>query len=300
LRYCEITFFLALWLTCGALCAWLVLFIVPSQQHLRFTLQTPASRHPTRTGNSSHGGRSFVETENPSAHTPDADLQRKLDAEILRRQEAERKLESAILEKETLVKEIHHRVKNNLAIVATLLDMAARGIQDPQALNALDNSKGRILAMAMIHEQLYNSQDLTSIDLGAHISRLASDLIFAYSNNPAIRLDVKVETVMIDLERAIPCGLIVNELITNAFKYGYPNGEAGVIGVSVRMVGSQIEVSVSDDGVRLPDTVFNGKTKSLGMDLVRILSYQLRATLDIQRDGITSFVIRFPFIDPEA
>ncbi len=300
MRYCEITFFLALWLTCGALCAWLVLFIVPSQQHLRFTLQTPASRHPTRTGNSSHGGRSFVETENPSAHTPDADLQRKLDAEILRRQEAERKLESAILEKETLVKEIHHRVKNNLAIVATLLDMAARGIQDPQALNALDNSKGRILAMAMIHEQLYNSQDLTSIDLGAHISRLASDLIFAYSNNPAIRLDVKVETVMIDLERAIPCGLIVNELITNAFKYGYPNGEAGVIGVSVRMVGSQIEVSVSDDGVRLPDTVFNGKTKSLGMDLVRILSYQLRATLDIQRDGITSFVIRFPFIDPEA
>jgi two-component sensor histidine kinase len=256
----------------------------------------PTGQHPDL----SRYGRAYLETNIAGSNNERAELQSRLNEEIQRRLEAERKLESAILEKETLVKEIHHRVKNNLAIVATLLDMAARGISEPLALAALDNSKGRILAMAMIHEQLYRSQNLTTIDLGEHISHLAADLLYAYSNNPDIRLQVNVEPVMIDLERAIPCGLIVNELITNALKYAFPNGEAGVIGVAVRRIDDQIEICVTDDGVRLPDGFFKVKTKSLGLDLVRILSYQLRATMDIQRDGITSFGFRFPFEDPEG
>jgi two-component sensor histidine kinase len=245
-------------------------------------------------------GQTHLNAQSTRANLELADLQRRLDEETQRRQDAERRLENTIVEKETLVKEIHHRIKNNLAIVATLLEMASRGIHDPEALAALDNSKGRILAMAMIHEQLYRSHNLKTIDLGERISRLAADLLFAYSNNPSIRLQVNVEPVMIDMERAIPCGLIVNELITNALKYGFPAGEAGVIGVSVRMVDEQIEICISDDGARLPDAFFNVKTKSLGMDLVRILSYQLRAEMHVQRDGITSIALRFPFLDPEA
>jgi len=227
------------------------------------------------------------------------ELRWQLEQEIQRRQEAEQRLDDAILQRDTLVKEIHHRVKNNLAIVATLLELAARGVSDPQALAALDKSRGRIMAMAMIHEQLYRAQNYAMVDLGEHIGRLSADLLSAYSNNPAIRLDVQVEPVLVSLERAIPCGLIVNELITNALKYGYPNGEAGVIGVRVRRLEDEVEVCVSNDGARLPDAVVQGKTSTLGIDLVRILAYQLRATLDIQRNGITSFAFRFSFQDPE-
>jgi PAS domain S-box-containing protein len=211
-----------------------------------------------------------------------------------RKQEAERVL-AALREKEILLGEIHHRVKNNLQIVCSLLELQWARVTDPTALSLLRDSQNRIRSMALIHQTLYGSKDFARVDFAAFLDSLLPVVTEAYgtrSRHISIRVDV--EPVRFPINTAMPCGLIVNELITNAFKHAFAGRDQGEIRVALtRQLGDEVLLSVSDDGVGLPDDADPEQTGTLGLQLVRLLTNQLAGDLSINRANPTRFSVRF-------
>jgi PAS domain S-box-containing protein len=207
---------------------------------------------------------------------------------------AEQLTRDALKEKELLLGEIHHRVKNNLQIVHSLLDMQAGLTSDARAASALRDSQNRIQSMALIHQTLYQSHDFAKVEFGVFLETLMVHLQGSYGRRD-LSLSSHSESVRLAIDRAIPCGLIVNELVTNALKHAFPDGRAGAIRVEVRLLhGVDVEVAVNDDGVGIPDTLNLESLSSLGMQLVLVLSEQLHAQLHIQRRNPTRIAITFP------
>jgi two-component sensor histidine kinase len=206
-------------------------------------------------------------------------------------------LEEFLQEKEVLLKEIHHRVKNNLQVIVSLLKMQARGLTDPETINALDNSKTRVQAMALIHEKLYQSKSLAKIDFGDYIKNLTTDLFRVYQRKlGAIQLDFQLDNIALGLDQAVPCGLILNELVTNAMKYAFPNGQKGTIWIELRdKPGQMLSLQVADDGVGIPTDFDIDKTKTLGLQLVNSLVSQLDGKLEVERSERTLFRISFVY-----
>ena len=194
-----------------------------------------------------------------------------------------------------MLKEIHHRVKNNLQIVSTLLDLQSDGITDPAALTAFRESRDRVRSMGLIHERLYRSENLASIEFGSYVRQLAEDLFHAYRADAAVRLTVSVSLPPVPLNLAIPCGLLVNELVSNCLKYAFVGREGGIINVSLEYagVGSYV-LSVADDGVGLPDGFDFRCATSFGLQLANTLAEQLGGELAMDRTGGTRFTVRFP------
>ncbi len=216
--------------------------------------------------------------------------------ELLERQQAEKHLRTALAEKEVLLKEIHHRVKNNLQIVSGLLQLQAQGLDDPQTVNALRESQNRVESMSLIHKKLYTSSDLGQIDVSDYIHNLAISLLTTYQISPgAVALQVEVEPVLLSLDQAIPCGLIINELVSNALKYAFPDRRPGAIGVKLCQINNQLELTVQDNGVGLPTCVDWQNASSLGLSLVYALATeQLEGNLAVDRTSGTTFTIQFP------
>jgi len=210
-----------------------------------------------------------------------------------RRIEAE--MRASLREKEVLLKEIHHRVKNNLQIINSLLSMQAEAIDDPRVRAALDESRNRIRAMALIHETLYTEGDLGRIEVASYLSRLVNALVRGYrqaGGSVEVRLDVPPD-VSLPLDAAVPCGLIINELVTNSFKYAFPRGGAGQIEVSVACnAGREWVLRVSDDGIGMPELDLNSLS-STGLHLVTGLCDQLEASYDVTCEGGTRWTISF-------
>ena len=211
--------------------------------------------------------------------------------------EAERQLKAALAEKETLLKEIHHRVKNNLQLISAMLALQARATSDARVTMAFEESQHRILSMAGIHEQLYRARDLSQVDMAAYIRDLADELQHSYGR-PAITIQAEAAGVLLDIDRAIPCGLIVNELVTNALKHAFPidGPQGGEIRVAMRRLPAtegEVELSVSDNGVGLRSELNLEQAKTLGLTMVSLLSRQLGGTLEVIRDHGTTFRIRF-------
>ena len=222
--------------------------------------------------------------------------------DISEKRESEDRMRMNLKEKEVLLKEIHHRVKNNMQVVNSLLGLQSRYIEDEAALRMFRESQDRVRSMALIHEKLYGSRDLARIDFGEYIRTLANTLYRTYSADPAcIRLTVDVGKVFLSIEQAVPCGLIVNELVSNALKHGFPRmqKERGAIRVSMQKnEGEEIEMIVEDDGVGLPEGFDLRKTDSLGMRLITILvEDQLDGSVEFASDEYTRFCIRFQSID---
>jgi len=192
--------------------------------------------------------------------------------DITRRKRAEDQLRRSLAEKEVLLQEVHHRVKNNLSVISGLLKLQASLIQSPeQAMAAFQNSRDRISAMALVHAALYQTSDYASIDMDAYLTKLTRQLILAYGGRGDIHLDARAGEVTLNMNAAIPCGLILNELITNAFKYAFPQGGPGHIHVELRsLADSHFEFTVTDDGIGLPADFEN--RDSLGLTLVRLLT----------------------------
>jgi two-component sensor histidine kinase len=213
------------------------------------------------------------------------------------RRAAERQVLNSLQEKEVLLKEIHHRVKNNLQIISSLLNLQARGIQDAGTLQVMRDSQMRVRSMALIHEKLYQSPSLASIDFGEYVKSLTLDLFRTYRGQAGgIQLEIKVDEVFLSLDHAVSCGLILNELMTNALKYAFPPGRNGTIWVELQAVPEHgLKLWVADDGVGIPPgfDIFN--TKSLGLQLVKNLVRQLEATLEVETSGRTSFLIAFKY-----
>lgn len=219
--------------------------------------------------------------------------------DISDRKRAEDQIKAALREKETLLAEIHHRVKNNLQVVSSLLRMQSKAIAEPEALAAFQESQERIQAMALIHERLYCSKNLSHIDFGQYIRDLAAELLQTYSvNSRSIALQVNANGILLNLKTAIPCGLIINELIANALKHAFPAGHQGQINITLNRVETeadtrteQYRLIVQDNGIGLPMEIDCQQPKTFGLNLVRILTRQLQGEVEVDRCNGTAFVV---------
>jgi two-component sensor histidine kinase len=215
---------------------------------------------------------------------------------LMRALKSERdRLARSLEEKEVLLKEVHHRVKNNLQVVASLLRMQAQGTKDEVLVRALRDSQDRVESMALIHEQLYETDDLREVDLARHVSMLAANLFQSYGvASERIARDIAIDPLPLAVDRAIPAGLILNELISNALKHGFPEDRSGSISIQGGRCDGRIVLSVSDDGVGIPENVPMTKPKSLGLEIVRTLTRQLKGIFEVDRSHGTTFRISFP------
>jgi two-component system CheB/CheR fusion protein len=205
------------------------------------------------------------------------------------------RMKASLREKEVLLKEVHHRVKNNLQIISSLLRLQSETQQHKPPLEVFKDSQNRIRSMALIHEKLYHSQDLSKIDFSEYVRNLTSNLFLSYDVDPTrIELEVAVDDVSWDIGTAIPCGLIINELISNALKYAFPGTRQGKIRVELRKEGEKFLLIVADNGVGFPKDVDFRKAESLGIQLVSMLTDQLNGTMDLHTDGKTEIRITFP------
>lgn len=213
--------------------------------------------------------------------------------EIAERAQAEAKIKASLKEKEILLQEIHHRVKNNLQVISSLLNLQSQGIQDEKTLEVFQESQNRIRSMALIHEKLYRSSDLARVDFAEYIRNLASFLIRSYRSR-AVQLDLQAADIYLPIDNAVPCGLIVNELISNALKHAFVDGREGEICVMMQQLADQqVRLVVRDNGVGLPKDVDYMNTGSLGLQLVTMLVQQLDGTLEIRNNTGAEFEITF-------
>jgi PAS domain S-box-containing protein len=217
--------------------------------------------------------------------------------EVNERKAAEEQVRASLQEKEVLLKEIHHRVKNNLQIISSLLNLQANRVTDPRTLQALGDSQTRVRSMALIHEKLYQSQSLADIDFGEYVRSLSSDLFRSYRRSfTTIQLDIQTDDISLDLDMAVSCGLILNELMTNALKYAFQDGRSGTIRVELRTApGRILRLWVTDDGVGLPKDLDLSKSKSLGLQLVNNLVSQLEGKLEVDTSAGTAFCVSFAY-----
>lgn len=224
-----------------------------------------------------------------------ADANVHLQTEIAERRIAEERLKASLAEKEVLLKEVHHRVKNNLQIISTLLDLQTETIYDEHSLRSFRDSQDRIKAMALIHERLYQSRDLASINFAEYVNNLAGFLFHSYVQDPdQIFLTVNVRDVILEIDQAIPCGLIINELISNCLKHAFPDGRKGEVAVTCHSDGDGlVMLEVSDTGVGLPPGVDILNSGSLGLQIVYTLVRQLQGNIEMQSGHGASFTITF-------
>jgi PAS domain S-box-containing protein len=213
----------------------------------------------------------------------------------LQLRESQRRFERLLAEKRTLIREVHHRVKNNFQVISSLLRMQAGLLNDERASAALNNSQQRILSMALIHELLYRDDSMDQIDFGEYTRSLVDELCAAYADaSGLVGKCLSTSRVLLNADQAIPCGLILNELLTNAFKYAYPDGETGEVRVDLKETPSGlVTLTVSDQGVGLPEGVDWNTSKSLGLPIVDVLTQQLRGTLTVGSPPGASFIIEF-------
>jgi PAS domain S-box-containing protein len=215
--------------------------------------------------------------------------------DITARKQAEEQLKASLQEKEVLLKEIHHRVKNNLQVVSSLLDLQADYITDEPAHLILQESQNRIKSMALIHERLYRSNDLARINFAEYVEDLIHHLLRSYGNlTGRVSLQHYIAPVSLSIETAIPCGLIINELVSNALKYAFPQGRAGVIEVELQVSDQrQLLLTVKDNGIGLPTGIDFRRVKSLGLTLVMTLVKQLKGNIEFHSQSGTEFEIAF-------
>jgi len=215
--------------------------------------------------------------------------------DVTERRKAEDKIKASLEEKEVLLKEINHRVKNNLQIVSSLLNLGSRDIQDGQAQEMLNESQARIRAMALIHEKLYQSEDLARIDFGEYLQSLTSELRKSHGFSVQdIELKLDAGHTFLGVDTAIPCGLIVNEVVSNSFKHAFPSGSGGEISIALCLENQKYSLAVRDNGVGFPEDFDIRRSNSLGLKLVNALVDQLGGTIELNRNGGAEINITFP------
>ncbi len=214
--------------------------------------------------------------------------------EITERKEVEEKINKALKEKEILLKEIHHRVKNNMSVVSSLLRLQAGRVADARYKAMFNDSIGRIMTMASIHEKLYQSEDLSKIIFSDYIKDMVNNVYKSYGPGSRIKLVTDIEKITLGIDVSTPCGLIVNELITNSMKYAFPEGREGEIRVSLHMNDKdEIKLVIADNGVGMPEELDFRNADSLGLILVNALVRQLNGKIELSRDKGTEFMIIF-------
>jgi two-component sensor histidine kinase len=213
--------------------------------------------------------------------------------DISEQKKAERQLKSIIREKEVLLKEIHHRVKNNLQVISSLLSLQSAHADDQRTVELFRESQNRVKSMALVHERLYRSENMIEVDFGEYVRTVVVQLARSYGTGH-VNCFVDADDVHLSVDAAIPCGLIVNELVSNALKHAFPGQDAGQIHVSLRALpNARMELSVKDTGIGFPEGDFRTYT-TMGMMLVTSLTEQLGGTVDLERNNGSQFIVRFP------
>ncbi|MBK8504369.1 MAG: sensor histidine kinase [Saprospiraceae bacterium] len=195
----------------------------------------------------------------------------------------------ALTEKETLLKEIHHRVKNNLQVISSLLSLQSKSEDDPNVVSALKLGQDRVRSMALIHQNLYEEDNLTGIEIKIYFEKLIQSLFHSYNISPErIALQMNIEDLHLDVESVIPLGLIVNELITNSLKYAFPKEKTGIITISLQENQNNLHLQVMDDGIGFDQTDQKMMGKSFGFRLINVFKLQLKANMHIDSSNGTT------------
>ena len=218
--------------------------------------------------------------------------------DVTERKQAEEKILASLREKEILLREVHHRVKNNMQVISGLLDLQTSLSENPELIEKLNESQSRIRSMALIHEKLYGSEDFARIDLAGYVRTLSQDLFQLYKINIGeIALIIQTDgDIYVDIDKAIPCGLILNELISNTLKHAFPGDRQGELQIIIRETkNTEIEILLRDNGLGLPDDVDIHQPRSVGLHLVNgLVKNQLDGQIEVRRDNGTEFRIKFP------
>ncbi|MBN4051452.1 PAS domain S-box protein [bacterium AH-315-M05] len=212
--------------------------------------------------------------------------------DITERKKAEEQLHKSLQEKEILLREIHHRVKNNLQIISSMLSLQSSYISDKGTINILKESQDRIKSMAFIHESLYQTKDFSSINISEYIENLSKNLVYSFGtqyNFVSLKLDT--DKIYLNLDTAIPCGLIINELVSNSLKYAFPDNHKGEIKITLKQKNTRLILTVADNGIGFPSGLNFKKTKSLGLQLVNTLVDQVNGNIKITNKKGTKFII---------
>ena len=208
---------------------------------------------------------------------------------------AEGKIKSSLKEKETLLHEVHHRVKNNMQVINSLLKLQSNNIEDKNVKEILKDSQSRVYAMSAVHETLHGSENLSEIDLKSYLSKITTSIYQTYStDHQKIKLNNNVEEAPISLNQAYPLGLTINELVSNSLKYAFPNDRTGEITVNIEKLENELELTITDNGIGMSKGFDWKNTKSLGLKLVRTLvENQLDGSIDLDNSNGTKFTIKF-------
>lgn len=206
----------------------------------------------------------------------------------------EEKITQSLKEKDILLKEVHHRVKNNMQVISSILNLQSSYVKDSYALNLLKECQNRIKSMAFIHESLYQTKNFESVNFSEYVTTLSKNLVHTYSiNTKKIKLILTLDNLFLSLDASIPCGLIINEIISNSLKYAFPDNRDGIIFVTLRVIKNQVKIEIGDSGVGIPESVDIKHTQTLGLQLVDTLVEQLNGTLKLKRNNGTTFIIEF-------
>ncbi len=218
--------------------------------------------------------------------------------DISDRREMEKELQKALDDKDVLLKEIHHRVKNNLMMISSLLNIQSRYIKDQDTKEILEESRNRAKSMALIHQKLYQTGDMKNIEFSEYLRNLAIEIMHSYNSKSHIKLNLDLEPNLIDVDRAIPLGLIATELIINSFKHAFPQG-SGKISVKFYKRDEYFYLIIADDGIGFPADLDFRTQGNMGMNLINSLTKQIEGSIDMECDGGTKFTIRFQDELPE-
>ena len=221
---------------------------------------------------------------------------RGVDTDITERELAEEHLRKSLREKEILLRELHHRTKNNMQVISSLLDLHSINIDDKNILNIIKEVQHRIKSIALVHEKLYQAKDLSDVNLRDYITDFAHTLLKSYEGiRGRISLKVDVDDIFFSLETITPCGMIISELVSNSLKYAFPNGRKGKITIECHATGNgEVNLRISDNGIGIPEGLDFRNTKSLGFKLIcKLAEEQLRGTVELEGGKGTSFIIKF-------
>jgi PAS domain S-box-containing protein len=215
--------------------------------------------------------------------------------DITDRKKSEGQLKASLQEKEILLREIHHRVKNNLQIIISLLGLQAQRITDKDLADKFNDSINRIRSMSIVHENLYQNNDFSKIDLSIYLRKMSMELMKSYNCEDKIEININSGDVYLNIEQAVPCGLMMNEILTNAVKYAFPDEWSGipVINITIKENGKYIEIITEDNGIGLKNKVNLGEPATMGMSLINLLVFQLSGEIDIELEKGTKYIVRF-------
>lgn len=208
--------------------------------------------------------------------------------------ESEEGLHRSLKEKEVMLQEIHHRVKNNLQLINSLLSLQAESVDDSRIRAMFEECRNRIRSMAFIHEKLYSSTDMAHVDFKTYLESLVSVIAATYKGQDVV-CSVEMEPLTLNVNVGIPCGLIINELVSNSLKYAFPDGRNGTIKIGItKNTGGTYVLTAEDDGIGFPREVDFRSTSTLGLMLVNVLTRQICGTIELSRENGTKFIITFP------